>query len=113
MCLLAASKSPDMAPADPSFRKSWGRRSSIDLIIKARGGVPGVEPAVDEARSVLRALRHTAFRDPDPSPPTSIEQYFGRTTAGRPLTITVTVREPRTAPSDATLRRFVASVLPA
>ena len=49
-----------------AFRKSWGRRSSIDLFIKARGGVPGVEAATDEARAVLRALRHTPYRDPDP-----------------------------------------------
>jgi putative ABC transport system permease protein len=49
-----------------AFRKSWGRRNSIDLFIKARGGVAGVEAATEETRAVLRALRHTAFRDPDP-----------------------------------------------
>ncbi|MEW6367637.1 MAG: ABC transporter permease [Acidobacteriota bacterium] len=49
-----------------AFRSRWGRRSSVDLLIGARGGVPGVSAAVDEARSVLRALRHTPFRDPDP-----------------------------------------------
>jgi putative ABC transport system permease protein len=49
-----------------AFRKSWGRRSSVTLFVKARGGVPAVGAAVDEARGVLRALRHTPFRDPDP-----------------------------------------------
>ena len=49
-----------------TFRKSWGTRNSIDMLIKARGGVPGVEPATDEVRAVMRALRHTPFRSPDP-----------------------------------------------
>jgi putative ABC transport system permease protein len=49
-----------------AYRKNWGRRNSVTLLIKARGGVPGVAAAVDEARAVLRARRHTAFRDPDP-----------------------------------------------
>jgi putative ABC transport system permease protein len=49
-----------------TFRKTWGTRRSIDMLIKARGGVPGVEASVDEVRAVLRALRHTPFRSPDP-----------------------------------------------
>jgi putative ABC transport system permease protein len=49
-----------------SWRRQFGARSSLDLVIRARGGVPGVEPAVDEVRAVLRALRHTDFRAPDP-----------------------------------------------
>jgi len=49
-----------------AFRRQWGRRGSVDLIVHARGGVPGVEPAVDEVRAVLRARRHTGFRAPDP-----------------------------------------------
>jgi putative ABC transport system permease protein len=48
------------------YRQSFGGRDSIDLYVQARGGVPGVDGAADEARAVLRALRHTAFRDPDP-----------------------------------------------
>jgi putative ABC transport system permease protein len=48
------------------FRKTWGRRDSLNILIKARGGVPGLAASVDEARAVLRALRHTPFRDPDP-----------------------------------------------
>jgi putative ABC transport system permease protein len=49
-----------------AFRKSWGRRNSLTLFVKAQGGVPAVPASVDEARAVLRALRHTPFRDPDP-----------------------------------------------
>jgi len=48
------------------FRKTWGTRNSIDMLIKARGGVPGVPAAADEVRSVIRALRHTPFRASDP-----------------------------------------------
>jgi putative ABC transport system permease protein len=49
-----------------AFRKAYGRRNSLDMLVKARGGVPGVEASVDEVRAILRALRHTGFRDPDP-----------------------------------------------
>lgn len=49
-----------------SFRRQWGRRGSVDFIVHARGGVAGVEAAVDEVRAVLRARRHTRFRGPDP-----------------------------------------------
>ena len=58
---------PGLHP-DPGLpRDSSARRDSLNFLIKARGGVPGVEAAVDEVRAVLRALRHTAFRAPDPS----------------------------------------------
>jgi putative ABC transport system permease protein len=49
-----------------AFRKSWGRRNSVTLFVKPRGGVPAVPAMVDQARALLRALRHTPFRDPDP-----------------------------------------------
>jgi putative ABC transport system permease protein len=49
-----------------TFRKTWGTRNSIDMLLKARGGVPGVAAASDEVRAVVRALRHTPFRAPDP-----------------------------------------------
>jgi putative ABC transport system permease protein len=49
-----------------TFRKTWGTRNSLDMLVKARGGVPGVEAAADEVRAVVRALRHTPFRAPDP-----------------------------------------------
>jgi hypothetical protein len=51
-----------------------------------------------------------AFRDPSSSPATRIEQYVGQTANGRPLTVTVTVREPRTAPTETELGTFLASL---
>lgn len=49
-----------------AFRRSWGRRNSLNILVKAAGGVPGLEASVDEVRAVLRALRHTPFRATDP-----------------------------------------------
>jgi putative ABC transport system permease protein len=49
-----------------AWRRQFGSRDSLDIVIRARGGVPGVEASVDEVRAVLRALRHTDFRAPDP-----------------------------------------------
>jgi putative ABC transport system permease protein len=49
-----------------TFRKTWGTRNSVDMLVRARGGVPGVPEAADEVRAVMRALRHTPFRSPDP-----------------------------------------------
>jgi putative ABC transport system permease protein len=49
-----------------NYRRAFGGRSSMDLLVQARGGVPGVPRAVDEVRGVFRALRHTSFRAPDP-----------------------------------------------
>jgi putative ABC transport system permease protein len=54
-----------LLPID-TYRKTYGSRNTIDLLIQARGGVEGVEDSADEARAVLRALRHTDFRAPDP-----------------------------------------------
>jgi len=48
------------------YRSAYGRRPTIDVLVQARGGVEGVGAAADEARAVLRALRHTDFRAPDP-----------------------------------------------
>ncbi len=49
-----------------AFNKMFGNRESIDMLVKAHGGVPGLEASMDEARAVLRALRHTSFKAPDP-----------------------------------------------
>jgi putative ABC transport system permease protein len=49
-----------------TFRKTWGTRNSINMLIKARGGVPGLEASIDETRLIVRALRHTPFRSDDP-----------------------------------------------
>ena len=82
-----------------------------ELTEKLRTELPGVELLLAERDRVAGApaLRFT-FRDSGSGSPTRIEQWVGRTTAGRPLTITVTEREPRTAPSDVDLAEFVDSV---
>ena len=49
-----------------AYRHQFGTQDSIDLLIKARGGVEGVDASVDEVRALLRALRHTSFKAPDP-----------------------------------------------
>src|SRR5438034_4851939 len=49
-----------------AWRRQFGARSSIDMMVRARGGVPGVEASMDEVRAVMRALRHTDFRASDP-----------------------------------------------
>lgn len=49
-----------------AYQRQLGSRESLNVLIKARGGVEGLEASVDEARGMLRALRHTAFRAPDP-----------------------------------------------
>ncbi|MEA2605133.1 MAG: putative transport system permease protein [Acidobacteriota bacterium] len=54
-----------MVPID-TYRKTFGSHDSLDVLIQARGGVEGVDAAVDEVRGVMRAMRHTDFRAPDP-----------------------------------------------
>jgi putative ABC transport system permease protein len=49
-----------------AHRRQFGSRRSLDFLVKANGGVEGVEASVDEARALLRALRHTSFKAPDP-----------------------------------------------
>jgi putative ABC transport system permease protein len=54
-----------MVPIDTN-RKSFSGRTTLDIMIQAQGGVEGVDASADEARALLRALRHTDFRAPDP-----------------------------------------------
>jgi putative ABC transport system permease protein len=49
-----------------TFRKSFGTRRSIDLYIRAAGGVAGVEKSLDQVRVLLRSRRRTPFRADDP-----------------------------------------------
>jgi putative ABC transport system permease protein len=49
-----------------AYQRQLGSRDSLNVLVKARGGVEGLEASLDEARAVLRALRHTGFRAPDP-----------------------------------------------
>ena len=49
-----------------AYRRTFGNRTSLNVLVKARGGVERLDASVDEVRAVMRALRHTAFRAPDP-----------------------------------------------
>ncbi len=63
---LGQSRDAEVFVPFQAYRRQFGSRDSINILMRARGGVPGLEASVDEARSVLRALRHTSFRAPDP-----------------------------------------------
>jgi putative ABC transport system permease protein len=49
-----------------AWQKRFGSRESIDIFVKAKGGVAGVEASMDDVRVILRARRRTAFRADDP-----------------------------------------------
>ncbi len=49
-----------------SWRKRFGSRQSIDIFVKAHGGVNGVDASMDEVRVIIRSRRHTPFRGDDP-----------------------------------------------
>jgi putative ABC transport system permease protein len=49
-----------------AYRRQFGLRDSLSVLVKASGGVEGLDASVDEARLILRALRHADFRAPDP-----------------------------------------------
>ena len=61
-------QSPDSVVYVPiqAYRRQFGNRDSLDILIRAQGGVPGVEASIDEVRALMRSVRHTPFRDPDP-----------------------------------------------
>jgi putative ABC transport system permease protein len=64
--VLGESRDKSMIVPIDSWRKAYGSRTSIDILVQARGGVEEVNDAADEVRLVLRSLRHTDFRAPDP-----------------------------------------------
>lgn len=87
---------------------------STEVTTRLREEYPGIE-LEEAARTRLAdapALR-LQLVDADAVPPIRIQQYAGRTTTGRPLTVSITVREPRTAPTPQQLRDFIASIAPA
>ncbi len=49
------------------YRKNFMvANQSLELHIKARNGVDGLDASMDEVRAMFRAMRHTGFRSPDP-----------------------------------------------
>jgi hypothetical protein len=74
---------------------------------------PGVRlQSADRTQLLGAPAIRLAFADVSDQPATEIVQYAGRTTAGRPFSVTTTVREPRTAPTAEQVRRFLASIAP-
>src|SRR5262249_44479266 len=49
-----------------AFRRQFGIRSTLDLFIRAKGGVPGMQRSMDDVRVILRSRRRTPFRAEDP-----------------------------------------------
>ncbi len=49
-----------------AFRKQFGIHSTLDLFIRAKGGVAGLERSMDDVRIILRSRRRTPFRGDDP-----------------------------------------------
>jgi ABC-type antimicrobial peptide transport system, permease component len=49
-----------------AYRKAFGTKGSIDLYIRAAGGVPGLEGSLDQVRVLIRSRRRTSFRADDP-----------------------------------------------
>ncbi|HEX9010392.1 MAG TPA: ABC transporter permease [Holophagaceae bacterium] len=49
------------------YRKNFmAANETLELQIKARHGVEGLDASMDEVRALFRAMRHTSFRSPDP-----------------------------------------------
>jgi len=48
------------------YQKKFGSRNSLDVFVKAKNGIPGVEASMDEVRVIMRSRRRTAFRAEDP-----------------------------------------------
>nr|MDQ3283235.1 ABC transporter permease [Acidobacteriota bacterium] len=56
-----------------TWRKRFGSRDSLDIFVRAKNGVPGVDASMDEVRVILRGRRKTGFRDEDPFATVSAE----------------------------------------
>jgi putative ABC transport system permease protein len=49
------------------YRKNFmNPNDPFSFLIRAKGGVEGLSASIDETRTLLRAMRHTAYKDPDP-----------------------------------------------
>lgn len=79
-----------------------------------RADFPGIElEEAGEARLLGAPARRLQLADTSEEPAIRILQYVGTTTTGRPLSVVIVVREPRTAPTPAQVRSFVLSIVPA
>ena len=101
----------------------------VSVVIGAADELPTLDRAVSDVTPLLQedfpfmrlaaaentelaggpALR-LQFQDVTERPPIRLEQFLGRTTAGKLLTVTITTREPRTAPTARELREFLDSI---
>ena len=64
----------------------------------------------ERTRLADSAAYRIELADGTSDPPTRVVQVVGRTTNGRPLTVTMTIREPRTAPSAREFDEFLESI---
>jgi putative ABC transport system permease protein len=49
-----------------SWRKRFGGRQSLNIFIRASGGIDGMQASMDEVRTIVRSRRRTGFRADDP-----------------------------------------------
>lgn len=49
-----------------TWRKQYGPRDNMNIVVRARGGIAKMEESMDEVRVMLRGRRKTAFRADDP-----------------------------------------------
>ncbi len=53
-------------PLDVYRKNFMPATQSLELQIKAAGGVEGIDASIDELRALFRAMRHTGYKDGDP-----------------------------------------------
>jgi len=83
----------------------------IDVTSRLRDEFPGIRlEAADNTELAGGPALRLQFADIGHTPPIELEQFLGRTTAGELLVVTITIREPRTAPTARELREFRDSI---
>jgi hypothetical protein len=79
-----------------------------------RAQFPGIElEEAGEARLLGAPARRLQLADTHEDPAIRVLAYAGATTTGRPLSVVIVVREPRTAPTPPQVRSFIRSLVPA
>ena len=64
--ILGQSQDKQLYMPFSAWRKRFGSRQSVDLFVRARGGIAAMERSMDEVRLILRGARRTDFRAEDP-----------------------------------------------